>query len=318
MALPLFKKRTNGGYVGLDLDRSYLAAVTLSGGRIERAASTELAPGIVSDGEVADPAALSGALREFFARAGLPETVRLGVANQQIVVRQLELPPIEDEREQAAAVRFQAAETIAMPLEEAVLDYQPVGETVTLEGAKRIRYVVAAARESMVARLVEGVRGAGLNPLGVDLNAFALVRALASPDEDAQPAPQETARVYCHLAGVTNLAVAVGACCLFTRPLSFDAAVAEDAELDVSSLAEEIRLSIDFYMSQPDARWVGEVMLSGPGAGRPGLAEQLGTPLGLPVTAAEPLGRLDLAGLPPGEDPYRYTVALGLAMGEER
>jgi len=322
MELPMFKKRQAGGPVGLDLDCSFLAAAAVSDGRIARAASTELPPGIVSDGEVADPSALSAALKEFFARAELPKAVRLGVSNQQIVVRQLELPPIEDEREQAAAVRFQAAETIAMPLDEAVLDYQAVGETVTLEGAKRIRYVVAAAREAMIARLVEGVRGAGLRPLGVDLNAFALVRALgpAQAANGADPAPglDETARVYCHLGGITNLAVAVGSSCLFTRPLSFDAALPEDVELDVASFAEEIRLSIDFYMSQPDARWVSDVVLSGPGARRPGIAEQLTGPLALPVVAVEPLGRLDAAGLPPGEDPYRYTVAVGLALGEDR
>ena len=53
--------------------------------------------------------------------------VRLGVANQQIVVRVVELPRIEDEKQRDAAVRFQAAEAIAMPLDEAVLDHQVAG-----------------------------------------------------------------------------------------------------------------------------------------------------------------------------------------------
>ena len=50
--------------------------------------------------------------------------MRLGVANQQIVVRVVELPRIEDEKQRDAAVRFQASEAIAMPLDEAVLDHQ--------------------------------------------------------------------------------------------------------------------------------------------------------------------------------------------------
>ena len=53
--------------------------------------------------------------------------MRLGVANQQIVVRLLELPRIEDEKQRDAAVRFQASEAIAMPLDEAVLDHQVAG-----------------------------------------------------------------------------------------------------------------------------------------------------------------------------------------------
>src|SRR5919199_394579 len=174
-------------------------------------------------------------------------------ANRGVVGLDLEIPKIEEEAERAAAVRFQAAEAIAMPLEEVVLDHQVVGETINPEGAARLRVVVVAARESMVARVVEAVRGAGLRPEGIDLNAFALVRTLALPSDST-----ETARVYCHLGGVTNLAIALGSTCLFTRPLS--TAWDTDDEGVAAALAEEIRLSVDFYMAQPDARWVGEVV----------------------------------------------------------
>jgi len=79
-------------------------------------------------------------------------------------------------------------------------------------------------------------------------------------------------------------------------------------------LAEEIRLSMDYYMGQPDARQVSEVLLSGPGSQRPGLLEQVGGLVGLPVTAAPPLGRFGAASLRMGDDPSRYTVAAGLAL----
>src|SRR5205823_12127134 len=171
------RNNSNRGIVGLDLDGQFLAAVQTSGDGISRAVSTELAPGIITDGEVTDVDALSEALRDFFKANALPRRVRLGVSNQQIVVRHLELPRIEDPKELAAAVRFQASEAIAMPLNEVVLDHQVIGETITPDGAARLRIVVVAARESMVARVVDAVRAAGLRPEGIDLNAFALVRA---------------------------------------------------------------------------------------------------------------------------------------------
>src|SRR3954470_10131046 len=268
MAIALGKKNNNRGIVGLDLDGEFIAAVQTSADGISRAVSAELPPGVITDGEVTDVPALSDALRDFFKAHSLPRRVRLGVSNQQIVVRHLELPKIDDAEELAVAVRFQAAEAIAMPLDEVVLDHQVIGEVVTPEGASRYRVVVVAARESMVTRVVEAVRGAGLRPEGIDLNAFALVRALALPTDTT-----ETSRVYCHLGGVTNLAIALGNTCLFTRPLS----TAWDQEESIANaLAEEIRLSIDFYMAQPEARWVGEVMLSGPGARREGLVDELG------------------------------------------
>jgi type IV pilus assembly protein PilM len=308
MALAL-RKNNNRGIVGLDLDGEFISAVQIAADGISRAVSAELAPGIITDGEVTDVPALSDALRDFFKLHNLPRRVRLGVSNQQIVVRHLELPKIEDPAELAVAVRFQAAEAIAMPLDEVVLDHQVIGENVTPEGAARLRIVVVAARESMVARVVEAVRGAGLRPEGIDLNAFALVRTLSLPADSA-----ESARVYCHLAGVTNLAIAIGPICLFTRPLSTDWHE-EDEQAAAAALAEEIRLSVDFYMAQPDARWVGEVVLSGPGAQRPGLADQLGSMIDVPVSVADPLGRLQSTQVPAGEDPYRHTVAVGLALG---
>ncbi len=308
MAISL-RKNSPRGTVGLDLDGAFVSVVQTDSDGITRAISVDIAPGVITDGEVTDVPALSDALRELFRKHSLPRRVRLGVSNQQIVVRHLELPKIDDPAELDAAVRFQASEAIAMPLEEVVLDHHVIGETITTEGAARLRIVVVAARESMVSRFVEAVRGAGLRPEGIDLNAFALVRTLSLPSDST-----ESSRVYCHLGGVTNLAIAVGSTCLFTRPLStvWDQ---EDDDQVVSALAEEIRLSIDFYMAQPDARWVGEVLLSGPGARREGLAEQLGGMLDVPVSIAEPLGRLQAGRIPAGEDPYRHTVAAGLALG---
>lgn len=294
--------------VGLDIDAGYVAAVQAARGRITAAASTDLPSGLLRDGEVTDVDGLASALRDFFKSTGMPKTVRLGISNQQIAVRDLELPRLEDEKELAAAVRFKAEEAIPMPLDEAVLDHQVIGHGTSIEGTPTTQVMVVAARQTMVEQLADAARGAGLRPDGIDLNAFALVRVLAEASVN-----DDTARVYCHLAGVTNLAIAVGSTCLFTRTLT--AALSSESEDPASELAEGIRPSIDYYMSQPGARMIGDVVLSGPGAGRDGLAEGLNAMLGLAVSIAEPLGSLNRVGLPPGEDPRRHTIAAGLSLG---
>ena len=306
MALSL-RKTSDRGSVGLDIDGRYLAAAQVDGGRLVRSASHELPEGVVADGEVRDPAALADALKRFASDEGLPKNVRLGVANQQIVVRVIELPRIEDEKQREAAVRFQAAEAIAMPLNEAILDHQIAGFAEAADGTPRMQVVLVAARRSMVESLLEAVKGAGLKADGVDLDAFALVRTLVSGGDGAD----EQARVFCHLAGVTNLAIAVGSACFFTRPLS---SVWDDEDAG-SRLADEIRLSIDYYMTQPQAQPVGEVVLSGPGSAEEDLVESLGVHLGLPVRVAWPLGGIDVSGMASNEDPHRYTVAAGLSLG---
>lgn len=290
--------------VGLDLDKEYASAVQLSGGRIERAVAVRLEPGLIEGGEVADVSALSSALRDFFKRESLPKRVRLGVANEQIAVRHMELPKIADPEDLASAVRFHAAEEIPMPVDDVVLDHQVVGERDDPDGTTRLKIVVVAARRSMVMGFVEAVRGAGLKAEGIDLDAFALVRALASPGSAG-----DSALLYCHLAGVTNLAVAVGSTCLFTRPLSM---ASED--VDAESLADGIRLSMDYYMGLPDALPVRGVAISGPGSQLDGLAGDLAELIGMPVQLAAPLGSLQAGEVTP-EDAHRHTVAAGLALG---
>jgi type IV pilus assembly protein PilM len=301
------RKSSTAAPVGIDIDGRYLAAAQVDAGRLVRAVSRELPEGVIKDGEVTDPEALGRALKDFTGDENLPKSVRLGVSNQQIVVRVVELPRIENDNEREAAVRFQAADAIAMPLDDAVLDHQIAGYTESPDGAPRMQVVLVAARRSMIDTLLAAVKSAGLKPAGIDLDAFALVRTLAEQD-DEQP---EAARVYCHLGGVSNLAVAVGSACYFTRPLTASW-TDEDA---AARLADEIRLSIDYYMAQPQARPVHELVLSGPGAREEALIADLGAELGIPARVAPPLGPLDPNAVTAGEDPYRYTVAAGLAMG---
>src|SRR5215212_11445373 len=164
------RKSSERGSIGLDIDGRYLAAAQVSGGRVTRCASQNLPDGLVRDGEVSDPEALAQHLKSFAAAAGLPRNVRVGVANQQIVVRVVELPRIEDDKQRDAAVRFQASEAIAMPLDEAVLDYQVAGYTEAPDGSPRTRGVFVAARGPLTEAVLEAAKHAGLEPEGIDLD----------------------------------------------------------------------------------------------------------------------------------------------------
>ena len=199
--------------VGLDIQPGYVSAVQVRvNGKIEvqRAVGAPLPPGTVREGEVIDAQALTETLRELFASARLDKRVRVGVANQRTVLRTLEMPPIAEGKELATAVRFQAEDQIPMPLESAVLDYQTLGIVETPAG-QRQRVVVVAAQKDMVEKLIAAVRGAGLRPEGVDLSAFALIRSLH------RSGAHEGCVLYLNVGGLTNMAIANGADCRFTR-----------------------------------------------------------------------------------------------------
>jgi type IV pilus assembly protein PilM len=118
---------------------------------------------------------------------------------------------VTDQKELAAAVTFQAQDQVPMPLGNAVLDFHPLGVIDTPAGPRQ-RVVLVAAQRDMVERLVAAVRRAGLTPEGVDLSAFALIRSLYRAEAE------QTGRVlYLNVDGLTNLAIAEGTICRFTR-----------------------------------------------------------------------------------------------------
>jgi type IV pilus assembly protein PilM len=227
--------------VGLEIEPGQLIAVqSRVNGHVvvERAAGKPIAANLVRDGEVSDVDALSTALAELFDGSGLDRRVRIGIANQRIVMRQIELPPITDPKELASAVHFQAQNEIPMPIESVVLDYHALGIADTPAGP-RMQVLLVAARRDMVERMLLAARQAGLRPEGVDLAAFGMIRALRPPDcADGEQV------LYLSIGGLTNLAIASGSTCQFTRVITtgIEQIVAEVAASAGVPLADARRL----------------------------------------------------------------------------
>jgi len=223
----LAPKKKTPAVVGLDFETGSIAATEVRGNgerAVGRTAIAPLAPGVVTDGEVRDTEQLAAALRELFADHKLSKSVRLGIANQRVVVRTLRLPRIEDPDELDAAVRFRAQDEIPMPLDQAVLDHRVIGKGESHDGNPQIDVLAVAARRDMIHPLVQVMRDAGLTPTGIDLSAFGMIRALSAPNglhvDESGELPVPTT-LYCHLGDLTNIAVARGDGCLFTRVSPF-------------------------------------------------------------------------------------------------
>lgn len=315
---------------------------------VKRAVVTPLQPGIVRDGEVSDPGSLTEALKAMWRQnKGLGKRVRIGVANQRIVMRWIELPPIEDTTQMDAAVRFAARDTVPMPLETAVLDWRAGGLIETPGGTKQ-RVMVVAARRDMVERVLGAATAAGLRVEGIDLSAFAMMRAIAAGDT----APT----LYLSIGGITNLAVAEAGTCLFTRVSSAglesiavelaerrgltleharawmthvglsepveqiegDPGIVGDARLalenGVHRICADVRTSLDFHQTQNEgtAAMVEHVALTGSVTSVPGFGQAIGETLDL-VVDERAVGVADESLQPVAG---AVTVAAGLAVEE--
>ncbi len=247
---PFKSKSKSTSVVGLDIEAGSIAAtevISNGGVKVVGGGIAELAPGIFHEGEVAEPEELGAAIKGLFSEHKLSKNVRLGVANQRIAVRSLRLPVIENRSERETAIRFQAQDSIPMPLDQAVLDWQVVGNVQDGGADSEMMEIVAvAARRDMLAQMTKALLVAGVRPIGIDHSAFAMIRALSgakgapigaglyvdAPQQnedngpgaglaDAPVAQGHPAKLICNLGDITNLAVARGTSCLFTRIAAF-------------------------------------------------------------------------------------------------
>lgn len=233
-----FTVKKEKSVVGLEIEAGSVAASEVRVGGSHELTKTAIAPlpdGAFHDGEVVDQDAVAASLRSLFAEHKLSKRVRLGISNQRVVVRTMRLPAIDDPKELDAAVRFQAQEQVPMPLDQAVLDYRVVGGAAeTEESSAKIDVILVAARREMIDASLRPLRQAGLQPVGIDLSAFGLIRALgdaAPAGEDPESGGENTAgaTLFCNVGETTNLAVARRRACLFTRvaPVGLGAIVTE-------------------------------------------------------------------------------------------
>ena len=208
--------------VGLKIGASQLSAarvVNNGSAELVQVAQQPLDPGIIVGGELREPEALAEALKKFFNDEQAAEAGRrLGIASNRIGVRTFDIGGITDPKQLENAIRFRAQETLPIPLEEAVLDYQILGETVDEEGARTQRVLLVVAYRDLVDRYVAACRKAGIKLVGIDLEAFALLRALGERPADAGNAAIVVVTVGSER---STLAVSNGESCEFTRVIEW-------------------------------------------------------------------------------------------------
>jgi type IV pilus assembly protein PilM len=244
--------------VGLRIGSTKLAAAHVANnGKAElvQLAQAPIERGLVIGGEVRDADGLARELKQFFSANKLPRKgIRLGIASNRIGVRLVDVPTVDDDKQFENAIRFRAQELLPIPITDAILDFVRLGETVGENEEPLTSVLLVFAHRELVGRYVEVCRTAGLRLSGIDLEAFALLRALATPRaEDEEPAHAVVAVAVGH--DRTVLAVSDGRVCSLTRVLEWgsaqiDVAIARTLDLTPSQ-AEPIKLALSLTRTEP-------------------------------------------------------------------
>ncbi len=366
--------------IGMDIDRGAVKAIQISraGGdyALQHVGYRRLPPGVIEDGEVADFEVLVRELKEFWETHSFKgKKVVLGLANQKVVIRLLDLPHMEPD-DLKSAIGFEAQDHIPMPLDEAVLDYMVLGPQEEAEDMDRI--MIVAAQRDMVTGFSAAVREAGLRPVGVDVKPLSLMRSALPEtffDEGAvlllDISSEITSLVVSQDGTPTLTRFILGGSDNFVRAIAEVADIPEEDaerhlmnprlalgdaldeleedegegeeegevsgedELDpalmfdirrgledaVQFLAEDVQRSIEYHYSQPGAREVSQVFVSGEGALVSGLDSYVGELLDIPTQRANPLQKIAANRSNVSDEQLRVmepvlAVAIGLAIEE--
>ncbi|NTU71088.1 MAG: type IV pilus assembly protein PilM [Coriobacteriia bacterium] len=246
--------------VGLDIGTDFIRAAQIkAGGASHSLTAYGIAPmpfGAVVEGEVVDPEAVSAAIKELWHRSGVRnKSVAVGVSNQKVVVRLVDLPYME-RAELAGAIQYQAQDYIPIPIEEAIIDFQIIGDYMTPADEHMMEVLLVAAQRDMIGNIVSAVEGAGLQLAQVDVTAFALVRALlgATPkwlSEEAEN-PAEAVGIVHISSGLTNIAVVERGLPRFTRVSSLAANQFTQAIANVMNLTFDEAENLKARAGLPD------------------------------------------------------------------
>jgi type IV pilus assembly protein PilM len=320
--------------VGLDIGTSAVRATEVAfgsggpaagNGTLQRLGQVELPPGAVRDGEVVEQSIVSHAIKQLWQQGGFStKDVVLGVGNQRVIVREMELPwmPLPQLK---ASLPYQVQELLPVAAGDALLDFFPTGEEVGERG-RTVRGMLVAAQRDTVAANVLAVEGAGLRPVMVDLNAFALVRALAR----GGAAGAGTVAFVDIGARVTNVVVAVRGVPALVRVIpqggghitdavatalgvtaheaegikrelgiAYGAGAGQEAAAEAigattRQLVESIRNTFDYDAGNHPGAGIEGVLLTGGGAHLPGLGQFLSSSSRIPVALGDALQGLRL------------------------
>ena len=235
--------------VGLDIGGNAVRAAVVDTGKsnriVRRYAEMPLPDGAVSGGEIVDEGAVAEAVAALWKRNKLPrKRVIVGTANQRLVVRQVDVPQMGHE-ELAEALPFQVQDSIPIAVEEAVLDFVPLEQFVTPEGEPMESILAVAVHRDIVDSLVRVMDSAKVAPTAVDLQAFALVRAIFGMEGGVGNPLQAVVDIG---ASITQVVIARAGSAHFVRLLprggdDFTAALRDGLDLDAES-AEELKRTV--------------------------------------------------------------------------
>jgi len=255
MSLSLFRKKS---FIGLDLGYNSIKAVqverTSTGWKLSRVHSIPTPSDSIKDHVVVDPELVSVAIRTLLRNNKLHATSAvIGVAGGSVIVRNVRIPKMA-EATLRKSIKFEAGRYVPSSIEDSFIEFEILGDA----GENQMDVLIVASPREIVESRVRACEMAGLEVEVVDIDAFAMYRALVEADEGADFAESTIALVDIG-ATTTNVSVVSKGVFAMTRSipqaghtltealktyfrLSDEDAESGKAQLNLSTLIDETKV----------------------------------------------------------------------------
>lgn len=316
--------------VGLDIGSSAIKVAQLkeSKGRyfLQKFGVKPLEPEVIVDGTVMDEGRVVSAIRELFEEANVKNKhVAISISGHAVIVKKISLPPMPDE-ELEGQVKLAAEQYIPFDINEVNIDFHVLSPDASEDQQSDMSVILVAAKKDKINELTELVKAAGLVPMVMDVDAFAVENMHAINYPMAQ---EETTALVNLGASVMNVNIIRAGSSLFTRDiplggnryteaiqreigLSFEeaeeskkkdrvgdpggASLADVMDSVNAEVASEIARTVDYFKTSTVNAELNRVLVCGGVARAKGLIQQLGDRMQLPVEMADPFAEIDITG----------------------
>ena len=310
--------------IGLDIGSSSIKVVELreakDGFKLQHLGISPLPPEAIVDGALMDSVTIIDTIRDLVTSTSKTRDVVTSVSGHSVIVKKITLP-FMTETELEESIQWEAERHIPFDINDVNIDFQILG--YGSENPDLMEVILVAAKKDIINDYVSVIMEAGLNPVVMDIEAFALENMLGINYELEKDDIVAIANLG---ATVTNINILKDNLSAFTRDIfkggnqiteeiqrqlhvdyeeaekikvgqkgeGASQSVVENVLRSASeSLAVEIGNSLDFFQSSTTSQKISKLYVSGGGSKIKDFDIILQQQIGIPVEIANPFKRIE-------------------------
>jgi len=317
--------------------------------RVESYAAEPTPPNSINEKTIVDADAVGEAIRRAVKRSGSKtKEVAIAISGEAAITKVIQMPANLAGGELEGQVEVQADQYIPFPMEEVSFDFEVIGPSE--RDPDMLDVLLVATRTENVEQRQVAVEAAGLSPRVVDVEAFAVENACQLlTHQMADGGVDKLIAIVDFGASTTTFSVLQDLKVVYTRDFAFggqqlteeimrtyglsleDAGRAkkegglpsnyqpEVLDAFIDDMSQQVNRSLQFFLASGSGReQPDQILICGGCANIPGVADVIGSRVGIPTEVGDPLGQMKISGKAKAQgvrsDATALLTACGLAL----